>query len=302
MTNTTKQITDIDWDIVEGSNQDYTDVYPRIQWHHGKRQFQKVGGMVFKGGLFVPDDQFPNFNADGWVKDSFTSSQNEDIKGNYAETARLAIIRVKKFWDDKGSHVHAICCIDGIDGIFALQVGGISKGQPFMNLFTAHRNQIVAVANRSKPDGKPSLEPYALWCVVTAEPHSQQISKVKSGEGSEVTRPTLYTPEEVTLDYVRSLWVGSDNYKRFTQIYKETELWQSQVPKPQVEADTPSYTGSQPSDRITQAQIEHLMGMCEAKGLDIKELALTATDGATNDITTLTKDEASEIIQTAQAY
>jgi hypothetical protein len=302
----TQQQTDIDWGLADGTNQDYIDVYPRIQWHHGLKQMSKVGGIVFTGGLFVPQDQFPNFAAEGWTEDAFIASSGEEIKGYASQKASLAVIRVKSWWpkDDAGgslgSRTHFLCCIKGVEGIFSLQVGGVSKGQPMTQAFTDHRNQIVAMVNRSKPQGANNFEPYALWFVVEPGPHDKQVSKGDSSKSSDVTRPRLSVPAEINLEYARTLWVGAENYQLFSQIYKDTEPWQSQFPKQghAEDAEMPTHSGG---DRATAQQIEHITGLCAAKGLDEKQLTMDVTNGATDNLAALTQDEARTIIDTAKS-
>lgn len=304
--------TDFDFSIADGTNQEYTDVYPRIQWHHGQKQMEKVRGVVYTGGLFIPQDQFPNFAADGWQEDSFIASSGEEIKGYASQKASLAVIRVKSWWPPKdetgkssGSQTHFLCCIKGVEGLFSLQVSGVSKGMPMLQAFTGHRNQIVAMVNRTKPAGANGFEPYAMWFVVEPGPHDKQVSKTNADKSSEVTRPQLYVPADINLEYARTLWVGADNYKLFSQIYKDTTAWQTQFPKGQAATDehagdTPTHSGVEQGP-ITQAQIEHIAGICEAKGLDMKELVMTATNGATDQIINLTREEGNEIIDTAKA-
>lgn len=123
-----------------------------------------------------------------------------------------------------------------------------------------------------------------------------------------VTSPEMQVPEILDYDYIVSLWIGVNNYKLFTGFYKETEVWKKQPIWEQRNNDE-NGGGSNPDelshsgpDRATQGQIEHIVGLCEAKGLDIKELILTATNDATDNPGMLTRVEASEIIETAKAY
>lgn len=304
---------EIDFSIADGTNQEYTDVYPRIQWHHGKRQFAKLGGLVHTGGLFIANDQFPNFTAEGWQPDSFTSAKNEEIQGSYAARAEIAVLRVKTWWSEndegkKSSQTHFLCCIKGVDGLFSLQVSGISKGQPMLRAFGEHRNQIVAMVNRTKPQGANSFEPYALWFVVEAGPHESQSSAKAADKSSEVTKPRLYVPADVNIDYARTLWVGRDKYQEFCQLYRDTEAWQKQIPKSAASddahnSDAPAFTGQ--DDGMTQGQLDLILGCIEVKHLDesdLKDVVFTATAGATNNYKNLTRDEATAVIDTLKAY
>jgi len=285
---------DIDWGVVEGGNQDYLDIYPRIQWHHGKRQFSKVGGMSFQGGAFIPEDQFADLEAPGWEEDSFVPSSGGDkeITGFWNPKAELSIIRVKKYWTDDGSHTNAICCVKGVDGIFCFQTKGISKAAAFNSLFNQHRNQIVSMANRSKPLGAPSLEPFALWCVIVPDKHTMQPSAVKKNSESEVTPPTLYLPDKLTPEYVKSLWVGSDNYKRFVEIFKETEAWQTQIPQKSTQDKDNGNSG----DNLSDAQLKEIIDICTRTDYPEHEIASKVSNGGTTKIELLTSKEADEAI------
>lgn len=303
-TTQTQTIEDFDFSIAEGTNQDYVDIYPRIQWQHGSRQFAKLGDTVsHTGGLFVPADQFPNFSAEGWKEDSFISAKNEEIKGYSTTKGYLAVLRVKSWWaQGEGSKTHMLCCIKGVDGLFTLQVGGISKGQPMNNAFTAHRNQIVAMVNRTKPAGTKGFEPYAVYFVVEPGPHETQSSKSDASKGSEVTKPRLYTPDPLTLDYARTLWVGAENYKAFSQLYRDTESWQTQIPKSQDHSDdAPTHSGP----GMSPERIDFLGGLIETKGISKEEtdqFCMSATNGATGNLAALTSDEGESVIEMAKGY
>jgi hypothetical protein len=295
---------DIDWDSIEGGNQEFTDVYPRIQWIHGKKALKQLGenSLGYRGGLFIPADQFPGLIAEGWTEATFTASNGKEIDGYHSTEAKISVIRLKKFWDDDGSHVHAICCLKGVDAVFSLQVGGLSKGQAFINAFAGHRNQVVAMANRNKPPGANSLEPCALWFLVSPGPHSQAFSKANADKSSEVTEPVLNVPKEITVDYVRGLWVGTDSYKRFIEIFKETEAWQTQIPKRSLQADSnfPEYAGSDGSgesfERAPEQRLQHLIGLIHAKNQDEKQTAMAYSLGTTDRISNLSKTETENAI------
>lgn len=302
---TTTTTENFDFSIADGTNQEYVDVYPRIQWQHGSRQLSKLGDVVaHTGGLFLPADQFPNFNADGWQEDSFISSQNEEIKGWSTKLGHLAIIRVKSWWHEgEGSRTHMLCCVRGVDGIFSLQVSGISKGKPMNDAFNAHRSQIVAMVNRSKPQGSNGFEPYALYSAIEPGQHETQSSKSNSSKSSEVTKPRLYLPENIDLAYARTLFVGKESYAAFTQIYQDTAAWQLQIPQAAntiADDNAPAFTGGVPNgDGMTQGQSQMIAGLLEVKNVDeqeLTEMCLTVSDGATNSFTILNRTEAAAVI------
>lgn len=162
------------------------------------------------------------------------------------------------------------------------------------------------MVNRTKPAGSPGFEPYAMWFVVEPGPHESQASKGDASKTSEVTKPRLYTPDNVDLAYARTLWVGADNYKAFCQLYKDTEAWQTQFPKSQESdphtSDTPQFTGD---GGITPQQIDFIGGLIDAKAVDaqtIKEMCLAASNDATQSIGALKASEANVLIDTLKAY
>jgi len=310
----TAPVEELDFSIAEGVNQEYVDVYPRIQWHHGKKQLAKVGGVVATGGLFIGKDQFPNLEAEGWQPDSFTSQSGEEVQGFSATRAHLAVIRTKTWWGEnldgsKESHNHFLCVIKGVGGLFSLQAGGVAKGRPMVQAFNDHRNQVVAMVNRSKPPGANSFEPFALWFVVEPGPHEMQRSAVKPDAQSEVTKPRLYVPETLDLDYARTLWVGRDNYKLFAEMYRETKAWQTQFPRSRVndtpDPDAPAFSGTDNSNGITAGQADMIAGLLQVKNVDkpeLEEFCLRATSGATSNYQLLTQDEAREVIELLKAF
>ena len=95
--------------------------------------------------------------------------------------------------------------------------------------------------------------------------------------------------------------MGGDNYRAFAGFFRDTSVWQKAEIWEQRD-ELPTHTGENGHGPITPAQTEHITGICEAKGLDVKELILTATKGESDNIGTLTKAEASEIIETAKTY
>jgi hypothetical protein len=223
----------IDWSGVEGSNQEFLDVYPRIQWMHGSKALKQLGDVIgHVGGLFIPETQFPNFEAENWAKATATvGEERKDIEGHWSKLALLSVIRMKRWWGDDGSHTHLLCHIKGVEGLFSIQVSGLSKGVAMEQAFTDHRKLIVQHANLNRPKGSNPIEPFALWFVVVPGPHSVQRSKSNPEASSEVTPPTLFLPKEINQAYIEKLYVGSENYKKFADSYKQTEAWQQQIPR-----------------------------------------------------------------------
>lgn len=298
---------DIDWGSVEGTNQEFTDIFPRIQWVHGRKALKAAGvdSIGFRGGLFVPEDQFADLKAEGWTKTTFTTSTGEEIPGFHATEAKIAVIRIKKFWLEDGSHLHALCCLKGVDGLFSLQVGGKSKAQAFEVAFNQHRTRIVATANRSRPRGMNAIEPFGLWFVLAAGEHATITAKSDSSKSSEVTCPELHTPDEVTLEYVRGLWVGTGNYRTFADLYNETKQWQNQIPQASTAGEVPAYSGGNgegPDDEpATDEQLNHLVTIALQKSIDPKQVAMKYTLGQSDNIRTLTKGEARDAIREISA-
>lgn len=255
----------VSWDVVEGTNQEYIDIYPRIQWMHGSKALNKLGDDISHlGGLFIPEDQFPNFEAEGWLHQTMTlGEENKEISGHWAKAGLLSVVRTKKFWFGGTSHYHMLVRVRGIDGIFALQTKGISKSVPMEQAFNDHRRLIVGYANQSRPQGTNPIEPFGLYFVVVPDKHTMIRSKNKPDAASEATLPLLFVPKTIDQEYISRIYVGRENYLKLVEDYRQTEAWQSQVPKddassPQNESrqrsfnsnkdDTPEFTGGQPVD------------------------------------------------------
>lgn len=291
---------EIEWSIIEGENTEFAVQYPRMQWVHGEK---KASGFNKTGGLFISAEQFPDFKAEGFQAETFISRKDE-IPGAAAASALIAVIRVKHQWvKDEGRNiplVHALIVVKGCEDLINLSLRGASKALEFQKAFNFHMSHNVTLANRTRPEKAPPLEPFALWFPIKAGEIYTITSKDGKNESS-VTPPELSQPEKLDRDYVVGLWVGAENYKRFAAYYRETTAWQkTPIWEQRDEQEAPAYTGG--DDRATPAQIEHIAGLCEAKGLDVKELILTATNGATNNPGMLTREEATTIIDTAKAY
>ena len=270
-----ESVSDIPWDDVDGSNQHYEEVYPRLQWNHGQSAFEDMGGFQFTGGIFLPEAQMSDFAAPGWKPASFKPRQGDRVKGWYSDRAHLAIIRLKKWWDEQGSVVQALCAIKGREELYSLNVTGLSKAKALEDAFQEHRLQIVGAANRTRPAGKNPLEPFALWFVLKPGRHSFQQSRVKSDEKSEVTLPTLDLPTKVDRDYALSLWVGTENYKNFCQCFRDTENWQHSFPKPkEAYATGPAAGGKGGRGSVSpgQRQYEALLVQVGKSGIDVDSI------------------------------
>jgi predicted nuclease of predicted toxin-antitoxin system len=164
----------------------------------------------------------------------------------------------------------------------------------------------VSLANRTRPAGVASLEPFALWFPIQAGPIEVITSKDGKNESS-VTMPTMFQPEKLDRDYVVSLWVGADNYKKFASYWKDTQVWQKQPIWEQREAtdqELSSYTGGsvqENGDVITENQAEHLVNLCLAKNQEPKEVALTYSQGSTTQIRNLTVAEYKQAVEELKA-
>lgn len=297
---------DFEWDAIEGGNTDFTVSYPRFQWIHGEA---KASGINKTGGLFVSADNYPNFEAEGFAAADFILRDGGEIKGFGASKANLAVIRMKKQWVKDETYnrqvplVHALVAVQGCDDIVCISLRGASKALAFEKAFQAHQAQNVSLANRNKPASAQPMEPFALWFPLVAGPLTTVTSKDGKSK-STVTPPELFTPESNGLAYVRSLWVGGDNYRTFAAIWKETaawqkaEIWEKRDADPH-SSDTPEYSGGD-GDPATPEMIDHLVSLCTAKGFDVRQLVMTITDGQTENVGTLSKAEVRHAIEQAK--
>ncbi len=300
----------IEWDVVTGENTEFVAQYPRFQWVHGNAQ---ASGFMKTGGLFVSAENYPNFSAKGFSPETLVTRDGESIDGCGAKRAELAVIRIKQQWikdETYGKNVpllQALVAVNGCDDVVCISLRGASKSLAFDRAFKLHISQNVALANRTRPDGVPGLEPFALWFPICAG--ELQDANSKDGKSkSKVTPIELCVPQTLDRDYVVSLWVGRDNYTRFGGVFKDTKKWQmTDIWEQQHNDDpeAPAYTvggndGDDNSNGMTQGQASQIIGLLEVKNIDqdeLKEFVLTVTNGATNNFRTLTRDEAAEVIK-----
>lgn len=307
-----EQIEQIEWDVIEGGNTDFAVNYPRAQWVHGAAV---ASGFMKSGGLFINAEQFPNFKGEGFETATLITRDNKEIAGFGSAGTKLAVIRVKQQWwkDDAGKNVplrHVLCVVKGCDDLICISLKGPSKALEFQKAFNQHIGQNVATANRTKPQGAPPLEPFALWFPLQAAKQTS-ISSADGKSSSSVTMPEMSVPETLDREYVTSLWVGSQNYTRFAGYYRETEAWQK-VPiivkhdDADTHGETPTHTGGIMADasRLSPAQLDFIGGLVEAKSIDrgaLQEMALTVSDGATNQVEQLNGQEATQLIDVIKA-
>ena len=303
---------DIEWDVVQGENTDFTTQYPRLQWVHGNKQ---AAGFMKRGGLFISKEQYPNFTGEGFEPSTLITRDGSEIEGYAATKAKLAVIRIKHQWvkdETYGKNVplaHVLCVVKGCPDLLCVSLKGASKSLDFQKAFNTHIGQNVAFANRTRPSGAAALEPFSLWFPLIA---GEQISiSSKDGKSSSaVTLPTLDAPAELTRDYVVSLWAGRENYTAFAGYFRETSAWQKQPIWEQRNddnhTDSPAFTGgNNDADRGTPEQMDFIHGLVDTKALDaetIKEFCLNASGGETNQLGNLTKSEVSSFIEIARAY
>jgi hypothetical protein len=291
----TATVQDIEWSVVEGENSEFAVSYPRMQWVHGEK---KASGFNKTGGLFISTEQYPNFSGEGFSPETFISRKDE-IPGAAAQSAKLAVIRVKHQWvKDEGRNVplvHALVIVKGCEDLICLSLRGASKALEFQSAFNQHMAHNVSLANRTRPQGVASLEPFALWFPIEAGPIETITSKDGQKE-STVTFPTLSQPETLDLDYVRGLWVGAENYKKFASYWKDTKQWQNTKIWEQREASDEELS-DMTGDRATQEQLEHLVMLCEAKGFNELEVMTGITHGARTKFADLTREECRQIIE-----
>lgn len=298
----------IEWDIVTGENTDFTEQYPRFQWVHGNAQ---ATGFMKTGGLFVSAENYPNFTGKGFAPETLITRDGDSIEGFGAKRAELAVIRIKDQWikTDEGKNVpllHALAVVNGCDDVICISLRGASKSLAFDKAFKSHISQNISFANRTRPQGVPGLEPFALWFPICAG--ELQDANSKDGKSkSKVTPIELCTPATLDRDYVTTLWVGRDNYTRFAGVFQDTKKWQhTKIWDQQHNADdpdAPTHTGD--PDSMTEGQASLIVGCLEAKGIDgdeFKQMVLTATQGATSNYRTLKRDEAAELIEVMKAY
>lgn len=290
----------IEWGVVEGENTEFAVQYPRMQWVHGEN---RASGFLKTGGLFISSEQYPNFTAEGFEPTTFVTDDGTEIEGSAASSAKLAVIRIKHQWVKDTQYnrnvplVHAVIAVKGCEDLLCLSLRGATKSLEFQKAFNQHMAQNVSIANRSKPEGAKSLEPFALWFPIRAAA-SVKVKAKDSDQSSSVTPPELVVPEKIDRDYVATLWVGAENYKQFAGFFKETAAWQKTPIWEQRNGDndhTPEFSGG--DEPATDQQLQHLINLAMAKGYNEKELMEGITSGNRSKYEELTKTEARDIIE-----
>jgi hypothetical protein len=287
---------EIEWGVIEGENTDFVTQFPRLQWVHGEK---KASGFMKNGGLFISKEQYPNFTAEGFEPTTLITRKGDEIEGFAASQAKLAVIRIKHQWvkDETYSKntplAHALCVIKGNEDLLCISLRGPSKALAFQQTFNQHISQNVSVANRTRPQGSPGLEPFALWFPLAAGAHFTIASKDGKSE-SVVTSPEIVTPEAVDRAYVTTLWVGADNYKKFASYWKDTAAWQKA-------AIWEQRNGDDVDGLATIEQIEHLIMLCEAKGMTETDIMQGITHGARSKFTELTAAEVRDVTREVAA-
>ena len=119
--------------------------------------------------------------------------------------------------------------------------------QTFENLLRDFSAKVVQVANRQSPKGKV-LPRYAFWMTIAPGPYTKAGNP---GQESVVTLPTLVLPNEITIEYLRSIYVGRDNLIRFQEQYYQAELWVNAWEKTGVEQS------ESPGDLEEDTDVEH---------------------------------------------
>lgn len=293
----------IDWGSIEGENSDFAVQYPRLQWSHGEA---KASGWMKSGGLFIPSEQYPNFTGEGFEPTTLVTDDGTNIDGFAAVNAKLAVIRVKHQWvkDEKYNRnvplVHALIFVKGCEDLLCLSLRGATKALEFQKAFNQHIAQNVSVANRTRPQGAQSIEPFALWFPIHAG-ESRKVSGKDSDKSSSVTPPELIAPAVIDRAYVTTLWVGTDNYKLFASYWKETKKWQGTPIWEQRDAvpELPEFSGGESDNnypRIDKGVLGQLLTLATMKGVDEKELCLSFTHGETDRFDNLTPTEGAELI------
>lgn len=289
---------DIQWDAVEGGNTEFSVQYPRMQWVHGEA---KASGFMKSGGLFISEEQYPNFEAEGFQPDVLVTDDGTQIMGYAAPTAKLAILRVKHQWvKDEGRNVplvQAIAVAKGCEDLLCISLRGATKALDFQKAFNQHMAHNVSLANRTRPQNAPAIEPFALWFPLTAGPPATITSKDGKNK-STVTPPALAQPEKLDRDYVVSLWVGSENYKRFASYYRDTAAWQKAAIWEQRNGDEAEFTGD---ERASDEQLHHIINLATAKGFDEAEVMQEISNGQLTKYDQLTRNEAREFLDKLKA-
>ncbi len=232
---------DFDYDVVDPNAAEQTvPVYPVAQWHNGQQALKALGGVQFTGGVILPTKYLSDgFALPGWATERITFRSGKEEKALTAHKVVLAPIRTRFRWfvreggetayyprhayvmgANMRGHLQVLAAVQGAPEPIVITFKG-KASQAFESLQKDFGAKVVSAANRQAPKGK-SLPRYAFWMTVASGPHAKAGS---SGQESVVTLPALGLPADISLEYVRSLYVGRENLIRFQEWHQEAAAW-----------------------------------------------------------------------------
>jgi hypothetical protein len=232
---------DFDYDVVDpNASEQVVPLYPVAQWHNGQQALKAMGGVQFTGGVVLPEKYLADGAAfPGWAKERMIFRSGKEEAALTAHKVSIAPIRTRFRWfarqgnetayyprhafvmgANMRGHLQVLAAVQGaVDPIVITFKGKAS--QAFESLLKDFGTKVVQTANRQAPKGK-ALPRYAFWMPVAPGPHTKAGG---AGHESVVTLPVLGLPGEITLEFLRSLYVGRDNLIRFQEWYQEAGPW-----------------------------------------------------------------------------
>jgi hypothetical protein len=261
---------DFDYDVVDpNATEQSTPTYPIAQWHNGQQALKAAGGVQYTGGLILPVKYLPDgFKIPNWTPAQVTFRSGKEEGALTTQKAVITPIRTRFRWfvnhggvvtyyprsayvpgANMRGHLQAFAAVQGLDEPIAITFKG-KASQTFESLLRDFSARVVQVANRRSPKGK-ALPRYAFWMTIAPGPHTKAGNP---GQESVVTLPTLVLPNEITVEYLRSIYVGRDNLIRFQEWYLQAELWATAWEKTDIEQS------ESPGDLEEETDVEHQHG------------------------------------------
>jgi hypothetical protein len=234
--------------------------YPYIQWVNGNPQLKALGGVPAMGGWFMPAEQAPNDEMQGWIKNVLTHSTGAETEGWFREVLTFAPIRSRRCWrvnatgrsqmypwnqyDEalKAGHpagklqVLAIVkewpetpVILTMSGMVAKAFAPARQGESVMGAF---RSLVLTPANKlSAKHGSKNVWPwYAFWLTVQSTRDAKGAPVYDTvgtpPNDSKITPPmAVGLHKDMTEDDLGKLFVGQTILKAAELMYSEAETW-----------------------------------------------------------------------------
>jgi hypothetical protein len=231
--------------------------FPVISFHSGDPKLKKVGGLEYLGGWFIGEEGAPaDMTEYGWVRDSFTTAQKQEVKGFWASHISISVICERKrwlvdgqpyAWDDyekakKGTttprgHQQYLVLLQGAEDLGPFVIGlrghvGMcfsgSKKYSSTGVLSCFNRTVIAAANAMT---KPARWHWrAFWITVGAdktakgEPNFTEVGMAPNTTSIVLPVP-IGLPEKAAEVNLDEYYVGDKSLIVINQLFTEHQVW-----------------------------------------------------------------------------